>query len=49
MRTRKSGSTEVKRETEKVLTSEDLAEVFVDFGPVRQEAKCEKEDRKAKE
>ena len=39
----------MKRETEKVLTSEDLTEVFVDFGPVRQDAKCEKEDGKAKE
>jgi hypothetical protein len=45
----KSGSTEVKRERERVLTSKDLAEVLVDFEPVWQQAKCEKEDGKAEE
>lgn len=32
-----------------MLTSQDLTELFVDFEPVRQDAKCEKEDGKAKE
>lgn len=32
-----------------VLTSKDFTEVFVDFEPVRQHAKCEEEDGKAEQ
>lgn len=39
----------MRRESEGVLTSKDLTQVLVDFEPVRQEAKREKEDGKAEE
>lgn len=45
---RKSGSTK-SEEREMELTAKDLTEVLVDFEPVRQQAKCEKEDGEAEE